>query len=242
MKTDIERLKDDNEYYGDFGKKFLSASDVGALLDNPASFKDSEETLNMLHGSYFHMLLLEPHKKDEFPIVEASSRNTKVYKESKEALGVEMLMLREEADELEALAAKASGNFRLHELIYGSDCEYEQPAIGEIHGNMWKGKCDIKGKEYVIDIKTSANINKFKSSAWAYNYDSQAWVYRELFGLPVLFIVACKKTGQLALLTCSDEFYQRGEDKVLDATLVYNKYYAEDSTEDISNHLIEYEL
>ena len=31
----IEKLRDDEHYYGDFGKKYLSNSDISALLKNP---------------------------------------------------------------------------------------------------------------------------------------------------------------------------------------------------------------
>lgn len=34
----IEKLRDDNEYYGDFGKQFLSNSDIKVLKENPESF------------------------------------------------------------------------------------------------------------------------------------------------------------------------------------------------------------
>ena len=31
----IEKLRDDKHYYGDFGKQYLSNSDIGSLLNNP---------------------------------------------------------------------------------------------------------------------------------------------------------------------------------------------------------------
>ena len=31
----LKRLKNDKDYYGDFGKKFLSNSDIKTLLKNP---------------------------------------------------------------------------------------------------------------------------------------------------------------------------------------------------------------
>ena len=31
----IEKLRDDEHYYGDFGKKYLSNSDIKTLLTNP---------------------------------------------------------------------------------------------------------------------------------------------------------------------------------------------------------------
>ena len=46
---------------------------------------------------------------------------------------------------------------------------------------MWKGKADIINHDdkLVVDIKTTADINKFKSSAYRYNYDSVKRTYIE---------------------------------------------------------------
>ena len=35
----LEKLRDDEHYYGDFGKQFLSNSDIRSLLTDPLSFK-----------------------------------------------------------------------------------------------------------------------------------------------------------------------------------------------------------
>jgi len=41
----IERLRNDEDYYGDFGKKYLSNSDISTLLTNPLALgKASEKT------------------------------------------------------------------------------------------------------------------------------------------------------------------------------------------------------
>jgi len=34
-KAAIEKLRDDENYYGKFGKQYLSNSDIGTLLTNP---------------------------------------------------------------------------------------------------------------------------------------------------------------------------------------------------------------
>ena len=38
-KKAIERLRNDEDYYGEFGKTYLSNSDISALLNNPLDFK-----------------------------------------------------------------------------------------------------------------------------------------------------------------------------------------------------------
>ena len=34
----LDRLRNDEDYYGAFGKQYLSNSDIGALLKNPKEF------------------------------------------------------------------------------------------------------------------------------------------------------------------------------------------------------------
>ena len=85
MKEVLAKLQLDEHYYGDFGKQWLSNSDIITLLNDPKSFgKSKEMTKAMLIGRYFHTAMLEPHKinSSEYDVVDASSRNTRKYKDS----------------------------------------------------------------------------------------------------------------------------------------------------------------
>ncbi len=56
----LELLKDDKEYYSGIGKKFLSNSDIGTLLNNPKDFgKSREDNKSFAEGRYFHQLILQ---------------------------------------------------------------------------------------------------------------------------------------------------------------------------------------
>ena len=112
-------------------------------------------------------------------------------------------------------------------MIRDSNTKYETPGIKEIEGEMWKGKADIinHNEKLVIDLKTTADIQKFKWSASKYNYDSQAYIYSELFGYEMVFIVIDKNTGQLGIFDCSPEFYAKGQDKVQRAVESYRLFY-----------------
>jgi len=100
----LTRLNSDFEYYGDFGKKFLSNSDIGTLLKDPSSYgKDKEKTVPMVQGSYFHTALLEPQKMVDFLICDVTSRNTNKYKEMCEAQGVDIILLSKEVEELDSM-------------------------------------------------------------------------------------------------------------------------------------------
>ena len=40
-KAIIKKLKEDEHYYGDFGKQYLSNSDIRTLLNNPLAFSSA---------------------------------------------------------------------------------------------------------------------------------------------------------------------------------------------------------
>ena len=221
----IEKLRDDEHYYGPFGKEYLSNSDIWTLLNNPLAFGEkSKPNVHFLVGGYFHTAILEPEKLVHFKIVEATSRNTKVYKELS---GGEICLLQQEVDQIKLMTEKMLENNICKDLIRGIDVEYERPGIVELEGNMWKGKADIVNhdEKLVIDLKTTADLSKFYGSAFRFNYDSQAYIYRELFGYEMIFIVIDKNSHQIGIFDCSTSFYKTGQDKVKQATEAYDLFY-----------------
>ena len=221
----IEKLRDDTHYYGDFGKKYLSNSDIGALLTNPLALgKQQAARPAFLVGGYFHTAILEPEKLNKFKIIEATTRNTKVYKEIS---GGELCLLQHEVDTIELMTEKMLANDICKGLIRDSNTEYETPGITELEGQLWKGKADIinHNEKLIIDLKTTADLNKFRYSAAKYNYDSQAYIYSKLFGYEMIFIVIDKNTHQIGIFDCSPEFYERGKDKVERAVQAYELFY-----------------
>ena len=224
----IEKLRDDKHYYGDFGKKYLSNSDISALLKNPLALgKQQAPRPAFLVGGYFHTCILEPDKLQKYTVIPSSTRNTKVYKEMS---GGELCLLQHEVDEIELLSDTVLANDICKGLIRDSNTEYETPGIKKLEGEMWKGKADIinHNEKLVIDLKTTADINKFKWSASKYNYDSQAYIYSEIFGYEMLFIVIDKNTKQIGLFDCSPEFYAKGKDKVQRAVEAYKLFYRQE--------------
>ena len=233
----IETLKDDKEYYSGVGKQYLSNSDIGALLYNPTQFGVAKDkTPAMLAGSYFHTSILEPHKLENFVKVDASTRTTNIYKEALVAHGTDMLLLQKEADECDAMVRAVMGNLTFYDIIRDLNAEYEVPGIKEIGGVMWKGKVDIKTPELIPDLKTTTNIDDFKFSARKYNYDSQAYIYNQIFEKPMIFIVVEKGTCRTGLFECSDEFLDRGREKVYKAIDVYQKFFGPNATDDITQY------
>ena len=63
----IAKLKQDEHYYGDYGKQFLSNSDIHILLKNPRLLReDKPKSTAMVIGGYFHTAILEPNKLKSF--------------------------------------------------------------------------------------------------------------------------------------------------------------------------------
>ena len=221
----IEKLRDDKHYYGDFGKQYLSNSDIKTLLTNPLALgKPSEPRPAFLVGGYFHTAILEPDKLKKYRVIPSTTRNTKAYKEMS---GGELCLLQHEVDAIEKLTDKMLSNKICESLIRDNNTEYETPGIKELEGHMWKGKADIinHNEKLVIDLKTTSDLNKFRYSAAKFNYDSQAYIYSKLFGYEMIFIVIDKSTEQIGIFDCSPEFYERGQDKVARAVQAYELFY-----------------
>jgi len=225
LKEIVNKLKSDEHYYGEFGKQYLSNSDIYALLNNPLDFKKpSESSAAFLIGGYFHTCILEPNKLKKYKVVQATTRNTKIYKEVSDG---ELCLLQHEVDMIEDLKDRMFANEICRDFIQNESNEYEVPGIIELEGNLWKGKADIinHDEKLIIDLKTTNDISKFKYSAYKYNYDSQAYIYSKMFGYEFLFIVIDKNTKQIGIFDCSNRFYESGADKVKRATETYELFY-----------------
>ena len=228
IKEALEKLKDDANYYGKFGKQYLSNSDIKTLLTNPLDYgKPSDPNPAFLVGGYFHTAILEPDKLKNYRVIEASTRNTKAYKEMSEG---ELCLLQHEADKTEALVDVMLSNDFAKSLIRPINYEYEKPGIHELFGRMWKGKADIINHDdgLIVDLKTTGNLDDFRWSAKKYNYDSQAYIYREMFGYEMIFLAIDKNTQKIGIFDCSEKFYESGKDKVERAVEAYNLFYDND--------------
>lgn len=222
-KQTLKKLQNDQDYYGDFGRQFLSNSDLNTLIGGQYEMADLrqfkvpvEDNENFLKGRYFHQYILEPEKISDFPVIDVKSRNSKEYKEFLKENGVSLALKESEAVEIKDMARYMLNNFKMYEFIRNPKAKYEVPAVGEIFGEMWKGKADILTDEYVFDIKTSANVLKFGFNARHYFYHTQAYIYQRLFGKPVVFLVIGKTKKKNIL---GEYYYDMGIFPVSNASL-----------------------
>lgn len=243
IKEVIKDLRDDEKYYGDYGRRFVSNSDIGILLNNPLQYgKPKAKTGAMLIGTYIHDFLQG--RAQSIKVSEANSRNSKIYKDEVKASG-DMLLLQREIDNITPVLEQIVKNTEFMSYILGGvkAGQIEQPAVGEIFGVWFKAKADRLNTSagFVVDIKTTSDINKFKSSFYKYGYDTQAYIYEVLFKLPMLFAVLDKGTGQLGLYTVSRDTLINAEDKVKRALEIRDLYYVKKS-KDITKHILKDEL
>jgi len=224
----LKKLENDENYYGEYGQQFLSNSNIKTLLEDPLKFgTPTEPHLNLVKGQYFHNAVLEPHKVEDFKIIDAASRNSKAYKEESNG---EICLLAKEKQELDVLIDKMLSNPSSRDLIRDVDVEYEIPGLAFIEDEWWKMKADIKNntQQLIVDIKTTGDISKFEGSANSFNYDSQAYIYSTYFNMDFVFVVACKKTHQIGIFDCSPGFLARGREKVEMAVEAYRKFASEE--------------
>ena len=237
IKSALKRLENDEDYYGSFGKKFLSNSNIRSLLKDPLSFNQPiTNNPNLIIGSYFHTLILEPDKLERIKIIDASTRNTTKYKELS---GGEMCLLQHEADSIQLLRDTVMDNKIARDLIQDIDVEYEVPGILNLSGEWWKLKADIKNntQSLVVDLKTTSDIDKFRYSTKEYNYDSQAYIYSTYFNMDMVFIAVDKKSRKIGIYDCSPQFLESGKDKVERAVEAYRLFHKTENF-DIKNYCI----
>lgn len=239
----IELLKNDDEYYGGVGRQYLSNSDVGSLLTNPKEFGVQRSDSSVFAvGRLFHQLFLEPEKAAAVKHVDASTRATKIYKDFLAEQTKEIVLLTKEVYMVKKWVDAMSMNLDFFDIINEDGVTYEQPAIGEIGGQMWKCKADIITNTHLYDLKTTGDIEKFRYNFFKYNYDSQAYIYSTLLGKPMVFLVIDKKTLMMGKYTVSASTLEGGAAKVSRAIDVYQKFFGDNPTTDIGQFYFDQEI
>ena len=82
------------------------------------------------------------------------------------------------------------------------------------------------------------DISKFKSSAYAFGYDLQAYLYLQMFpeAKSFEFVVIDKKTFEIGIYTCSEDFLESGKRKLEKGIETYKYFFVDNN--DIEQHYI----
>ena len=230
----LANMFEDEFYYGHLGKHALSSSSLKTILKSPKTYRNvikygdpNSDSPALSAGKLAHWMLLEPHKIDELYFVNASTKNTKIYKEAKEQHGE--VFLAKEKSAAERLTDAVLRNEAALKLL--SNSEFEVPEIAMLEGLPFRGKADIIQGDTIIDFKTSAELGKFRYSADKYGYDLQAYMYLRLFNKKKFnFLVVDKASTDIAIFEASEDFIQKGKEKFFTAVENY-KYFFEDNND-----------
>tara|TARA_B100001059_G_scaffold137001_1_gene137300 strand:- start:3315 stop:4115 length:801 start_codon:yes stop_codon:yes gene_type:complete len=246
----IDKLRIDEHYYGEFGRQWLSNSDIQNL--SPNTFKQfgkvEPDNENFVKGRYFHQLILEPEKAKDFPIWSATETRGKAYKEFLKEKGLNFVLKESEALVIENMAKEiVSRHDQLTELITNKEALREEPFVGKIFGHDFKCKCDLISQQgIVVDLKTTS-AKSIEEFIWLgknkYYYDTQAFIYQSLTGKSMTFVAIDKQQKEYGnsgefyheIYVCptSEETVLQGKQKVEQAIQTYEKYYGKDKKEDI---------
>ena len=224
---------DDEFYYGHLGKNALSSSSLKTILKSPKTYRNilnygdpNSDSPALAAGKLVHWMILESHKIDKLHFVDASTKNTKVYKEAKAKYGE--VFLTKEKNAAERLTDAVLRNEAAIKLLNKS--EFEVPQVQMLDGLPFRGKADIIQGDTIIDLKTTAELNTFKYSADKFGYDLQAWLYIKLFDKKKFtFLVIDKASTDIGIFETTDEFLARGENKFKQAVDNYKYFFEQDN-------------
>ena len=230
----LANMFDDEFYYGHLGKHALSSSSLKTILKSPKTYRNvikygdpSADSPALSLGKLAHWMLLEPHKIDKLHFIDASTKNTKIYKEAKEFH--DEVFLTKERKATERITDAVLRNEAALKLL--SNSEFEVPEIAMLEGLPFRGKADIIQGDTIIDYKTSSELKGFRYSADKYGYDLQAYLYLRLFNKKKFtFLVVDKGSTDIAIFETSEDFINKGKDKFYTAVENY-KYFFEDNND-----------
>lgn len=224
---------DDDFYYNHLGKNALSSSSLKTILKSPKTYRNilnygdpNSDSPALSAGKLAHWMILEPHKINKLHFVDATTKNTKIYKEAKEKYGE--VFLTKEKNAAERLTDAVLRNEAAIKLLNKS--EFEVPQVQMLDGLPFRGKADIIQGDTIIDYKTTQDLNSFKYSCDKYSYELQAWLYLKLFDKKKFtFLVIDKASTDIGIFETTDEFLARGENKFKQAVDNYKYFFEQDN-------------
>lgn len=228
----LEKMVEDDFYYGHLGKNALSSSAIKLLEKSPKSYNaivrgGKEQNSSALQiGSFVHTMILEPHLFDDrFEVVNVQSRVAKAFKEGKAKSNKITLTAKEHDDNMRIVDA-ALRNEQVINIISGS--EFEVPQVQMLEGYAFRAKADIYDKRYgyIGDLKTTREIDKFEWSAEKFGYDIQAFIYTTLFDAKTMqFIVIDKDSCDVGIFDVEESFLNKGYKRLKEGIKNYKTFF-----------------
>ena len=230
----IEKMRDDEFYYGYLGVSALSSSSCTYLLDSPLKYQRSLSGVSQYSdafslGSLVHYKILEPEKFYDMNFINVKSKRTKIFQDAVSEYGATKTFTLKEKYDAEDLSDVFLNNSVCTSMLHNA--KYEEPMIGEIDGIAFRGKADALSNQGLLDLKTtSGGIRSFRKSAYKYNYDMQCYIYCTLFDISYkdfTWVVIDKVSKGLGVFKCSKDFYKSGKSKTETAINIFRDYFVE---------------
>lgn len=230
----IEKMRDDEFYYGYLGNSALSSSSCTYLLDSPLKYQRSLSGVSQYSdafslGSLVHYRILEPEKFYDMNFINVKSKRTKTFQDAVLEYGSNKTFTFKEKYDAEDLSDVFLNNSVCTSMLHNA--KYEEPMIGEIDGIAFRGKADALSDEGLLDLKTtSGGLRSFRKSAFKYNYDMQCYIYCTLFDISYkdfTWVVIDKVSKGLGIFRCSKDFYKSGKSKTETAINIFRDYFVE---------------
>ena len=220
----VEKMHDNEFYYGYLNKACLSSSSCKKLLEGIDSYLGSTEPLDsnmkpLREGRLIHVSLLEKDKIDDYyHFVDVATRRNKGYKEAVKDPSLEgkEIMLSKEKVWAEGIVDAVLDNPTANDLFTGG--EYETPGVGYVQGIPFRAKADCLRDNRIVDLKTTSDIDSWQYNMDLYNYDAQAYIYMTIFKKKSFtFVIVDKRTLKVKTYDATPDDIQQGYEKVSEA-------------------------
>lgn len=220
----VEKMYDNEFYYGYLNKACLSSSSCKKLLEGIDSYLGSTEPIDsnmkpLREGRLIHVSLLEKDKIDDYyHFVDVATRRNKGYKEAVKDPSLEgkEIMLSKEKVWAQSIVDAVLDNPTANELFTGG--EYEIPGVGYVQGIPFRAKADCLRDDRIVDLKTTSDIDSWQYNMDLYNYDAQAYIYMTIFKKKSFtFVIVDKRTLKVKTYDATPDDIQQGYEKVSEA-------------------------
>ena len=193
----VERYRSDEFYYSKEAPH-LSASTIKKYLKGINPPEDNPNTEALTFGHAFHQSILE---EDKYLVRSDISQ--------------------EQRDHINMLKSCLQHS---HEYeVMKSVTDVEKPFVGSSYGLLLKCKVDAETPKYLVDLKTTSNIDTVEFTGKHWGYHISAYQYWLLTGKIMYFLYVEKITGRIKLVIPDKKFYQDGRRDWIWAAKQYKK-------------------
>lgn len=160
-------------------KEFLRSPRHYQYSQSKEAREENDGKSHFLLGRLVHAAILEPDTvKDEFAVVDATTRSTKVYKETVEKYPHKGIVLQHELEQASRIVGAVNSLDKIKAII--DSCEKEISAAAKIEDVYCKARLDMWNAEegHIYDLKTTnESALNFPYTFYKYGYDISSAFY-----------------------------------------------------------------